>query len=514
MARWEQIFDKPGLMKHLAVWLIAMIICYVSRGAAVGVLLLPMMLSMSGKQQDLMLVFLTIFVGFPMSNHTLVPKGAVFNASVKMMWIFLAVFLAGKVAGKRQSPLATPFLGIIVYALYMFLPSVVGWNAPISLLKLFLFIVTFFAFYEIANVVILGPRATVILIRSAFLAFAIYILVGSVLLIPFPSISQMRFEQLEEALKAGRAITSLFCGMMYHSQALGPVVAIMGVMVLADYLFSIRKFNWIYTALLLCAPLLVYKTSSRTAMGTLLAGFLFVLYLFMRTRVVGARWKRNVMTLGFLLGIAAMIGLSALPQSRAAFARFVSKNQQTEDFKGFSAEDLVSSRQGLIDRALYNFKKAPLIGNGFQVSEDYAGMKIYNIKQLLSAPIEKGVWVAAILEEGGAFGMAIFLTFLCTCLYKLVHRKAYTGAAVLFTYVVSNLGEFSMFAMSGVGGYAWAMCFMGIILDAQRLREEKIIYWAITPNEGESEEQAWARLYGGRMVTEKGSVHYGVGKRE
>ena len=489
MARWKQIYDKPGLRLHLAVWLIALIVCYVTHGSGVGILALPMLWSMSGSKQDLMLVFLTIFVGFPMSNHTLVPKGTVFNVTVKALWVFLAAYLAGKVAGRRQSPLTTPFLGIIVYAGYMVLPSAAGWNVPISFLKLFLFVTTFFAFYEIANVVILGPRATVIRIRSAFIAFALYILVGSALLIPFPGISQMRFEQIQETLNAGVAVTSLYCGMMFHSQALGAVTAIMGVAVLADYLFSIRKFNWLYTILLLCAPILIYKTSSRTAMGTLFAGVIFVFYLFMRTRVVGGAWKRKVLTVGCVAGMLAMIVIVALPTGRVSVARFVTKGHHAESLKGYTTEDLMLSRQELIDRAIFNFKKSPLLGNGFQVSEDYEGMKIKSIKQLLSAPIEKGVWVTAILEEGGAIGMLLFLGFFVTCIITLVRRKAYTGAAVFFTYIVSNLGEFSMFAMSGVGGYAWAMCFMGVIMDAQRLREENISYWyAVDPTQADLRE--------------------------
>lgn len=498
MARWGQIFDKKFLVRHLAVWLGAMVVCYVTKGAGVGLLFLPMFYSLLQKRHDLLLVFLTIFVGFPMSNHVLVPKGAAFNLEVKILWFVLASLMSVQVFGRRQSPLATPFIGILVYALYMLVPSTFGWCPAISYLKLLLFVITFLAFYEIANEIILGPRTGVIQIRSAFLAFACYILVGSVLLIPFPSISQMRIEQFLEALQAGRNLTSLYCGMMYHSQALGPVVAVMFVMVFSDFLFSVRKWNWLYLILLACAPILVFKTSSRTAMGTLLAGAFFVTLLFLKTRQVESRWRLRVVFALVALCLVGSVGISVHPKGRAAIARFVLKVQTAEELRGVNSEDLLSTRQALIDHALYNFRASPVIGNGFQVSDEYAGAKISNFKQLLSAPIEKGVWVTAILEEGGLLGFTIFVVFAVGCIIKLVLRKAYTGAAVFFTLLVSNLGEFSIFAMSGVGGYAWAMCFMGIILDAQRLREQHIIYWAATPDEGESYEEVSMRMYGER----------------
>ena len=133
-----------------------------------------------------------------------------------------------------------------------------------------------------------------------------------------------------------------------------------------------------------------------------------------------------------------------------------------------------------MDNAIANFKESPWIGNGFQVSEDFDHREIVSWKQVLSAPIEKGVWVTAVLEEGGVFGMVLFVTFILTAIFGLLSKRAVIGASALFIFVVSNLGEFTFFSMSYTGGLMWAMVFTGIALDAQRLKEDRFRrQWAL-----------------------------------
>jgi hypothetical protein len=146
-------------------------------------------------------------------------------------------------------------------------------------------------------------------------------------------------------------------------------------------------------------------------------------------------------------------------------------------------ENLVSSRQFLIDRAVKNFHESPWIGNGFQVSEMQKDMRIVSWQQLLSAPIEKGVWVVAVLEEGGIFGMVLFCLFLLIAFGCLLSRQAFIGVAVLFVFVIGNLGEFTFFSMSSTGGLLWAMVFLGVAMDAARLKQEAMAQapWMMAP---------------------------------
>ena len=146
--------------------------------------------------------------------------------------------------------------------------------------------------------------------------------------------------------------------------------------------------------------------------------------------------------------------------------------------KGTSAEltseALISSRQALIDRSLYYFCKSPLVGNGFQVSDEMENLKIKGVGSILSAPIEKGVWVTAVLEEGGVIGWLLFVGFLVSCIIMSIKRRAYIGASCLFLCMLTNLGEFTFFSMSYTGGFTWAMVFVGLALDIRKMKDENV----------------------------------------
>ena len=137
-----------------------------------------------------------------------------------------------------------------------------------------------------------------------------------------------------------------------------------------------------------------------------------------------------------------------------------------------TTEAIMSTRQGLIDRSLYYFRKKPLLGNGFQVSEAMSDLKLKGVSSVLSAPVEKGVWVTAVLEEGGVIGWVLFTGFLVVCITASIKRRAYIGASCLFLCTLTNLGEFTFFSMSYTGGFSWAMVFVGLALDVRKMKDE------------------------------------------
>ena len=102
----------------------------------------------------------------------------------------------------------------------------------------------------------------------------------------------------------------------------------------------------------------------------------------------------------------------------------------------------------------------------------------------MSAPIEKGVWVAAVLEEGGAIGWCIFVFFLLSSIFGAIKAKAYIGASCLFVVTLSNMGEFTFFSMSYSGGYTWAMVFVGLALDMRRMKDTREMQQAFRPYVG------------------------------
>lgn len=342
----------------------------------------------------------------------------------------------------------------------------------VSFLKLILFFFIYMALYTIANEVLSSPRSDERKIRAAVLSMAGVFVVGSVLLKPFPELSLMSIQGMtpEEAAQ----LKSLYMGMANHSQCLGPVVASIATLVMGDLLFSVKRFNPVYVLLLLLAPVLVYWTRSRTAMGTYMIGQMVLLYFFVNSRGVLQRWKAKVFSKVVPLVILLFAVLMCSSGVQGKLHDFIFKGRvQAGESGGIS--DVLSSRQGLVDIALVNFKKSPLIGNGFQVSEQMAYEKRSRLFDYLSAPIEKGVWIYAVLEEGGAVGFALFAGFLICAFFKFKVRKAYIAASMLVVMSVSNMGEFSFFSMSYSGGLQWTMVFAAAIMDGKRLKTENQI---------------------------------------
>lgn len=470
--KFNAVYDKKLLMQGLFGLAILCLAMKVTGGMGF-LLIFPFILVGFGKNKTGLLFWCILATTFiAMTNPNIVPTGSVFSIANRLVYLLVGGVMVLQVVGQRASKQLTSLLALLPYLAYMAIVSSVGWQPIISYLKLTLFTIVFFAFYSVSNATISRAQLNVAQLRSIFLCFAVFLIVGSVCLIPFPAITTVA---VSFYISRGLPIPdgALFMGITNQSQTLGPMTAVFSAMLLADLLFSVKKWDKLYLLLLLLSPLLIYKTGSRTAMGTYVAGLFFVTFTFMCAHGVGAKWKGKALSALFLIGMLGGIALVATPSMRQSVAQFVFKTQGAEIAKESQTfERFTSSRQGLMDRAIKNFHESPWIGNGFQVSEMQKDMRIDSWKQLLSAPIEKGVWVVAVLEEGGIFGMVLFCLFLLIAFSCLLSRQAFIGAAVLFVFIVSNLGEFTFFSMSADGGLFWAMVFLGVAMDAARLKQE------------------------------------------
>lgn len=437
-------------------------------------LILPLILIGFGKNRTLLLTWCLLATTIlTMTNDFFVPKSSTFFTVGKVVYLLVGGVMTLQIIGQHRSKVITPLLFLLVYLVYAAVISAVGWMPLVSYLKLTLFTVTFLAFYSVATATATRLTVRPEVLRSILLSFACFLLVGSLLLIPFPSISHLRVEQF--FLQYGYIPEgTLFMGIANQSQALGPIVAIFATMLLADWLFSVKKWSWLYALLFACTPILIYKTGSRTAMGTYLAGLLFVGFFFMRVKGLDSKWKSRALSVGFLVGTLGILSLFATPAARQSVREFVFKwEREGVETDASSWDKLTSSRQGLVERMKENIAESPAIGNGFQVSKEMEHLEVSDFNQLLGQPIEKGVWIYAVTEEGGFFGMVLFCLFLIVAFTLLLSRQAYIGAALLFVFTISNFGEFTFFSMSGMGGIFWAMLFVGLALDAQRIRRQE-----------------------------------------
>lgn len=468
-------YDVGFLFRSLLGMIAMCAIMKVTGGAGFLLIFLLAFVAFGRNRTEMLLYLILMTATLTVTNAYFAPKGMVFSIGARMLFLLVGSVMMLQLTAQRSSRMMTPVLTLLVYIGYMAIISSVGWSPLISYLKMVLFVIIFLAMFSVGNAAVISQRVKVERLRSIFLCMAAFMILGSILVLPFPGISMMNAADFADITGFHIPEGGLFKGMSIHSQCLGPSISMLAVVLLADLLFSIRKWDKLYLLLLCCTPIIVFRTGSRTAMGTLLAGLFFVFLLFVNARGMGARWKTRATSALMILGIVGGCFLLATPQMREKVVSFIYKsggNTVSEEYQ--TVENLVSSRQGLMDNAMANFRESPWIGNGFQVSKEFAYREIVSWKQVLSAPIEKGVWVTAVLEEGGVFGMVLFAIFLLVAILGLLARQAVTGAAALFVFIISNFGEFTFFSMSYTGGLMWAMVFTGVALDAQRLKEDRL----------------------------------------
>lgn len=466
------------VLKHCLAWLCAMVVLMMlSKGSAA--VLFPIVAFgalAQNKTKTLFFVVLMMIVA-TVGNQFLMPKNIVFAVTVRATLGLLAFFMALQNAGQKTSRFVTPLLGMLFYLFWESAISAQGWSPIVSYLKLVLFAAIYFAFYNVANKAATSKGINAYEMRAMVLSIAMFIIGGSTVLFFFPGIGMMNASDFNDPSKAILGV-SLFKGMTMHSQSLGPIVAGLATLLFADLVFSIKRWDRLYLALLLIAPYIVFKTSSRTAMGSLLGGVAVTTWFFVHARGVGQRWKGKIisaMTFAVMTFLCFALLLSSVRQK---INTFLFKFREAEASETISFEELTITRQGLVDVAMYNFKKKPLMGNGFQVSEEMLMDNRDDISTYISAPIEKGVWISAVLEEGGFVGFLLFSGFLMVAFSMFVKRRAYISAAMLFVMALSNMGEFTFFSMSYTGGLLWLLEFCAVVMDAQReTRQPAMMYY-------------------------------------
>lgn len=465
----NKAYNLKAILKYLAIIIVTCLVCKFTGGTGF-VMVVPFALAALFMQRvDKLAFWIVLIAASPIINSFFLPKDMVYSLIFRALMAVIGVYGSLLFLSRGTSKFISPVFGLLLYLFYMILPSSLGWAPMISFLKLTLFIFFFMACAYTANEMIANQRMEMRAFRDIILAFAFFFVFGSILVYPFPEISLMNIAEL---LEKGSVVTSLYKGMTIHSQTLGMVIAFWVVFLYADLIYHIKRADKLYITLLLCGLFLVYRTSTRTAMGTAVICIMISSWYMMKMRGIGAKWRSKVIS-GLMIFLAlCCVGVLLLPGLRNSVVKFAMKYaDDSANAMQFDAEQALSTRSFLVERQLENFHKKPTIGWGFQVSEEVAEMAKYADGLILTAPVEKGVWVTAILEEGGVCGEIIYCLYMISALVILVKRKAYMGATIFWAIQISNLGEFTMFSMSGVGGTWYVFLFMALAFDAKRNRE-------------------------------------------
>ena len=464
--------DNRAIVKYLSALLLVMIGMFLFGGIGFALVIPFALFALLTAKQISLYFYLMLAIAMMMGNQILMPKDAIFAISQRALLMTIGAILSVRIVGRPNSPILKSLKWICPYLIFMVFSSYFGWNPIISFLKLILFSFVFFAYYGVSNSIALSCTANEPKIRAIILAFSSFFIIGSVILIPFPSLGQLSGAEYLEMVQSGNYMPSLFKGMTMHSQSLGPSVAMIATVLLGDYIFSIRRVNWLYLSLLFAAPVLIYYSSSRTAAGGFLIGVAAILCFGLHYRWLDVSYKRKIFGATILMATIVCILLLFSSTFMGKIKTFSLKFREVGDSDEVGLEEMLRTREGKWDEGIYNFQKSPTIGNGFQVSEEMLGIKAG--LATLSAPVEKSVWISAILEEGGLIGFPLFVMFLLISISSFLKCKAYVGAAAFLVLISVNLGEFTIFSLSYTGGMLWSMVFAGLILDSFRIRREEM----------------------------------------
>ncbi len=476
MDQTSGFFKDTGIYKltlRMTVLTVLMIVLnWLTRGYIMPVYALVGIFCALANQLGWSLVFFVMMPFFVVLNPALVNnESSVYGFSVRFGPLLIGLILALRGAS-RQGRHRLPFSGIVPFLMIAIISSADGWVPSVSYMKLINFSVFLLGIWFGTQNLQHRPK-DVLLLRSFFLALSCITTFGSVATIPFPTIGYaigLRHVLSEGGVALAREVfyqrqaddlTTLFCGITNHSQALAPLLALVVGWVMCDMLLLERRFRWLHMMIIVAALPLAYMTRSRVGLISLVASFFVVSIYVVRKAELPPRAKAHL-NMGIWVGMTLLIVGVFIMQTKSGFlSGWLRKTSDVGADQRSLGEALTSTRSGLMEYSLFEFRRSPLFGSGFQVAMFTQDLVRENKGFIISAPIEKGVAPLMILGETGILGAGCFLIFLITFYVGCVRRRYVVTSSLFTVFLVTNMAEATIFSPGGMGGIFWMISAVG-----------------------------------------------------
>ncbi len=460
--------------------------CNITRGYAIVVLLaIGIWAALKGRVGWLFMAMVVPAVFIMMNGYILI-RGHSFARIVRIYMAVMPLIILSSQVWRSKRGMELPIKGIIAFLIIAAISSMNGWMPLISFIKLAVFGLFVLALY-LTSKMFDGRYEDLLQIRAVMMAIAIIYVWGSIATLPFPSIAYYislkdsvnmygleYAEDLYYASDSGGA--TLLSGVTVQSQFLGPMLAFVAAYVVCDMLFIEKKIKPLHLAVLVPIPVLLYMTRSRTALVAFTALVVCLLFYALPRAKMLKKTKQRIKVLAWFF-ILILIGFVVHAQMKEqTFSKLVRKTNDTKDSRSL-VEAVTSSRRGLIEMTMRDFRMNPVFGMGFQVTEYVALLHKSGQGSLFSAPVEKGITPLMVLGETGVVGFVAFCAFIAN-FFIVCNRKGYVMCAtMMFTFLGANMGEATFFSPGGGGGVAWIYGILGgFALDVfvmQNLRDGK-----------------------------------------
>ena len=491
------IYKLTARMVAFVVFMIAL--CRLTRGYIMPVYTLAGVLCAFFSHIGWALVFFVMMPFFAIINPAIIGnQSSFYGMSVRLGPLLIGLILA-LLSASRQGKHRLPFLGIVPFLMVAAISSADGWAPSVSYMKLVNFIVFLFGIWYGTQNLQQRPK-DILLLRSFFIALSFILTFGSILTIAVPSVGYAT--GLRYALREGGAVlanevfrqnqadsvATLFCGITNHSQALSPLLALTVGWMLCDMVLLERRLRWLHLAIIACTLPLMYMTRSRIGLVSLISALVVGGLYVTRKADLPARLRGHLKNgIWLCLGIL-LLGVVVMQLKGGYMSQWIRKTSDVSGDRRSFGEALTSSRLGLVEYSMYEFRRNPLFGSGFQVAEYTQDLVRQNNSFILSAPIEKGVAPVMVLGDTGILGAICFVIFLVS-FYGACARRQYTVTSALFTvFLVTNLAEATIFSPGGTGGILWMISVVGgftidtyLLYSRQMEQQWAVIGFQMTP---------------------------------
>lgn len=470
-------------LKILAFLAVSIALTRFSKGLWLGVMTIAgVVWALSNKPGKALSMYLLIICMVVM-NPILLPMGGFFGMLVRFgpLLIGLALMVRGLSSGGQSR---VPFGTLVAFLLVAVVSSMQGWAPMVSYLKLLNFFVFLLGFW-FGITALAKDDFGIDYLRATFLAYSVFLIFGSAVLLPFPGISTLSGFQLalregnveaaNQAMMSAEGSIALFCGVTRQSQAFAILSGMVLAWVAADMLFVEKRFSKLHLVLIGVGGPLLYLSRSRAGLFSLMVGIMMVAVWLPNKIMLPGMIKRHLKA-----GVSAMLVLGLIVAvvseiSTDSISQWLRKVEDVEDDTRSLSEAVTSSRKGLIDESMRDFRRNPMLGSGFQVAEYTAEQVARSGSGLvISAPIEKGVLPVMVLGETGVIGAVVFAIFLISFYTTSCNRRLYVTAALFTVLLATNMGEATFFSPGGGGGVLWTISIIGgYCIDMQLARERK-----------------------------------------
>lgn len=412
----------------LVIWVIAilMMVTLGSLGAAISCAFFVVLFLCWQRMTALDLVFLFVVAG-------------VFQYEDKnQLWSFARYVLPVLVIAKAITFQPSQLLGFFFrqWYLFAFLFAVSVYVSPFPITTL-INIGVFAALLGFAFGAALDIRNGRSFIKNLHIFYGAFLLVSAISLLD-PSISY------------ARNLVS-FQGVLNNPNAFGIVIAPYVTLAFFSVIYKPKPMVCIAFAI---SAWLLLLSHSRTALLSCVLAIIILMITNPNARKIGVNKAVILIMLG-ALSTAYLVLNNTNP-----LISYLDKNSSGSVF-----QSIESSRGFMVEKQLNNIKDNVWLGIGFKVPSETIGVEA-EVAVSSVQPYEKGNLFLASMEELGFFGTVVFFFFLIKLFspLKIIKTKNFALCGVALTSFFTNLGEFTLFSIGGVGAVCWTMIFYWMLL--------------------------------------------------